>query len=168
VAGDGLTKRDGGRDSVITTASSQLPMTPTTMADALTHYQALARLCRAAGSSRDLRSLIQEAAEALHELTGCDRVSLLVAAGPHGLAVEFDGKPRCEEIAAESVRASAAQGVFEQRQPRTILHNDPAGARLSRLRISAARLRGGSRRRPGAGQPSHHPAVGPAAPRRRE
>jgi formate hydrogenlyase transcriptional activator len=98
------------------------------MADALTHYQALARLCRAAGSSRDLRSLIQEAAEALHELTGCDRVSLLVAAGPHGLAVEFDGKPRCEEIAAESVRASAAQGVFEQRQPRTILHNDPAGA----------------------------------------
>src|SRR5262245_3607370 len=103
-------------------------MTP----DSQQKYRAFARLCRILTSGCEPRALFQEAATEVHALTGCDRVSLIPASrqalGCLGLALEFAESPRCFEISAPDVAASAVPWVLEHRQPLTVSHRDPSGS----------------------------------------
>src|SRR5262245_23088068 len=85
---------------------------------------ALLCFCQAVRSAREVRALLLQAAEAVHELTGDNHVSLLPAPdglGAHpGLVVEFADSPLCSELAAEDSKAPAVAWVLEHRQPKTV------------------------------------------------
>jgi formate hydrogenlyase transcriptional activator len=98
------------------------------MADLEKHYQSLLRLCRVIQGHRDLRTLFQEAAKELHELTNCGCVSLVLSStGPaphHSFLMEFAELPNFVEAPSESPRTAAVQWVVEHRQPRVVRRQD--------------------------------------------
>src|SRR5262245_7799774 len=80
----------------------------------------LARLCQVIDSAPDPRALLRAIAPLLRDLTGCDHVSLVLAAnglltGP-GLAVESADAAHVTELPAESLPHSAAAWVHEHRR----------------------------------------------------
>ena len=87
-------------------------------------YRTLVRLGRIVNASLDLRQVFRSAAEEIHKLVACDRVSLLLLRDRDelrtGFAVEFDGRQRWLEIPASRVPGTAAQWVLERRQPRLV------------------------------------------------
>ena len=97
-------------------------------------YRTLVRLGRIVNASLDLRQVFRSAAEEIHKLVPCDRVSLLLLRDRDelrtGFAVEFDDRPRWLEIPASRVPGTAAQWVLERRQPRVVVKSG-AGTRLS-------------------------------------
>jgi formate hydrogenlyase transcriptional activator len=83
-------------------------------------YQSLIHLCQAVHSSPDRRTLFRQAAAAIHELTGCDRVGLTLApgdpSGQPGFLVEFAGSPHGTEVPAPREAPPAVQWIFEHYQ----------------------------------------------------
>src|SRR5262245_48963410 len=86
-------------------------------------YQALTRFCRATRAGDDPRTLFRHAADAIHGITECDRVSVFFAAdgpfGGSGFAVDFAGVPSDSELSMED-RPPAAHWVLEHQQPRIV------------------------------------------------
>ncbi len=87
-------------------------------------YRTLVRLGRIVNASLDLREVFRSAAEEIHRLAQCDRVSLLLlrqADGkPDGFALEFRPRRRWLDIPAQRMSGTAVQRVLEQRQPRVV------------------------------------------------
>src|SRR5262245_26464258 len=82
-------------------------------------YRLLSELVRLLATSPDLSGVFERVAEAVHNLTGCDRVSLVSApadGGPGaGFAREFAGGPRWVD-AAPPPAGSAAAWVLHNRR----------------------------------------------------
>src|SRR5207302_735140 len=72
----------------------------------------------------------RHAAEEVHRLTGCHRVSLILVGPPdgsrRGFALEFAGVPSWVEIPPQSLADSAARWVMEHRKPRIARRLDQA------------------------------------------
>jgi len=85
-------------------------------------YRLLVGLGQIINSSLDLRQVFQHAAEEIHKLVGCDRVSLILVSSEdnsrRGFALEFAQDAKWVEIPTQSLSDSAAQWVIEHRQPR--------------------------------------------------
>jgi len=94
-------------------------------------YRLLVGLGQIINSSLDLRQVFQHAAEEIHKLVGCDRVSLILVASEdnsrRGFALEFAQDAKWVEIPTQSLSDSAAQWVIEHRQAR--ISRDLAQAR---------------------------------------
>ncbi len=94
-------------------------------------YRLLVGLGQIINSSLDLRQVFQHAAEEIHKLVGCDRVSLILVASQdnsrRGFALEFAPDAQWVEIPTQSLSDSAAQWVIEHRQAR--ISRDLAQAR---------------------------------------
>ena len=94
-------------------------------------YRLLVGLGQIINSSLDLRQVFQHAAEEIHKLVGCDRVSLILVASQdnsrRGFALEFAKDAQWVEIPTQSLSDSAAQWVIEHRQARIV--RDLASAR---------------------------------------
>lgn len=94
-------------------------------------YRLLVGLGQIINSSLDLRQVFQHAAEEIHKLVGCDRVSLILVASQdnsrRGFALEFAQDAQWVEIPTQSLSDSAAQWVIEHRQAR--ISRDLAQAR---------------------------------------
>jgi formate hydrogenlyase transcriptional activator len=87
-------------------------------------YRTLVKLGRIVNASLDLREVFRCAAQEIHRLIHCDRVSLVLVAGRdrlrHGFALEFAGRERWIDIPERSLPGSAAEWVMEKRQPRVV------------------------------------------------
>jgi formate hydrogenlyase transcriptional activator len=85
-------------------------------------YRLLVRLGQIINSSLDLRRVFHLAAEQIHQLLGCDRVSLILVDPSHetwhGFAVEFTPEAHDVEIPCQTLNQSAAAWVLRHRQPR--------------------------------------------------
>jgi formate hydrogenlyase transcriptional activator len=110
------------------------------MTDLGKHYESLLQLCRVIQAHWELRTLFQETAKELHELTNCDCVSLVLtstgSAQHHGFIIEFAESPRFVEAPIESPRTPAVQWVLEHRRPRVVRRQDgvdPSAKRLGPL-----------------------------------
>jgi formate hydrogenlyase transcriptional activator len=93
-------------------------------------YGLFVRLCRVVQSNQELRPVFQQAAEQLHEFTGCARVRLIFASSdspwPPGLAIDFSQVPACVEIAAQNAKSPALEGAFVHRQAQIVRPQNPA------------------------------------------
>ena len=93
-------------------------------------YRLLVSLGQIINSNLDLRQVFQRAAEEIHKLIGCDRVSLILVRpeddSRHGFALEFADSVRWAEIPVQSLSGSAAHWVMEHRQPRIARRLDEA------------------------------------------
>jgi formate hydrogenlyase transcriptional activator len=87
-------------------------------------YRTLVRLGRIVNSSLDLRQVFRSAAEEIHKLLACDRVSLLLLGDRdemrYGFALEFAGRPRWLDIPLLQLPGTAARWVVEHRQARFV------------------------------------------------
>jgi len=87
-------------------------------------YRTLVRLGRIVNSSLDLRQVFRSAAEEIHALVACDRVSLRLLHDQDesrtGFAVEFDGEPRWQELPPLRLAGTAAGWVLQRREPRLV------------------------------------------------
>lgn len=85
-------------------------------------YRLLVGLGQIINSSLDLRQVFQHAAEEIHKLVGCDRVSLILVNpednSRRGFALEFARDAQWVEIPTQSLSDSASQWVIEHRQAR--------------------------------------------------
>lgn len=85
-------------------------------------YRLLVRLGQLINSSLDLREVFQRAAEEVHRLTGCDRVSLIQSDDRegvrHGYALEFGKTSGWVEVARKPLADSAAAWVLQHRRTR--------------------------------------------------
>jgi formate hydrogenlyase transcriptional activator len=86
------------------------------MPDAEKYAAQLFCLCSAARGAADVPGLFREAARAVHDGTGCGRVSLWAAGTEY--AVDFRGAAREVETRAASQPIPVLQSVLQQRQPR--------------------------------------------------
>ena len=93
-------------------------------------YRLLVSLGQIINSSLDLRQVFQRAADEIHKLIGCDRVSLILARpgddSRHGFALEFAESVRWAEIPVQSLSGSAAHWVMDHRKPRIARRLDQA------------------------------------------
>jgi formate hydrogenlyase transcriptional activator len=101
--------------------------------------RALLCFCQAIRSAQDVRALFLQAAQAVHELTGCNQVSLLLApdglvARP-GLAVEFADPRLCTELPAEDCKAPAVSWVLEHRELQTVPRLEQANYPVGEQRL---------------------------------
>lgn len=87
-------------------------------------YRTLVRLGRIVNASLDLREVFRLAAEEIHRLLGCDRVSLLLLRQAdeqrHGFALEFNPRQRWLDIPVQRLSDADVQRVLEQRQTRVV------------------------------------------------
>lgn len=88
-------------------------------------YRKLVRFGRLVSASLDLRQVFRSAAEEIHSLIGCDRVSLLLLRRQedetrYGFALEFGETQRWLDIPAQQLSGTAVQRVLEQRQTRVV------------------------------------------------
>ena len=87
-------------------------------------YRTLVRLGQIVNSSLDLRQVFRSAAEEIHKLIACDRVSLLLARDPdemqYGFALEFKDHQRWQDIPALPMPGTAAQWVLKERRARVV------------------------------------------------
>jgi formate hydrogenlyase transcriptional activator len=86
-------------------------------------HRLLVELSRIVNSSLDVRQIFGGAAEEIHKLLDCDRVSLLLkhfhGTSRHGFAVEFrDGRGQWVDVPALPLPGSAFDWVMQQRRPR--------------------------------------------------
>lgn len=85
-------------------------------------YRLLAQLGQIINSSLNLREVFQFAAEQIHSLLPCDRVSLLLAerreTERHGFGMEFTDTARWLEFPAAPLSGSAFEWVMQRRVPR--------------------------------------------------
>ena len=87
-------------------------------------YRLLVELGQIINSSLDLKSVFQHAAEEIHKLIGCDRVSLILIRnreagdGERGFGIEFRAKKRWVEIPDTAIPGSAAEWVIKRGIPR--------------------------------------------------
>lgn len=100
------------------------------MPDPRKYYRSLIHLCRVAHAGADTQAFFRKAAAEIHELTGCDRVSLMLPSGGsregRGMGVEFAEPPRWFEIPEQTLRESATGWVLEHRQARAASHRETA------------------------------------------
>ena len=93
-------------------------------------YRLLVSLGQITNSSLELKQVFQRAAEEIHKLIGCDRVSLILLDAEHnsrvGFALEFGETDRWVEIPTQTLADSAAQWVMQHRQPRIARQLDQA------------------------------------------
>ena len=93
-------------------------------------YRLLVSLGQITNSSLELKQVFQHAAEEIHKLIGCDRVSLILLDAEHnsrvGFALEFGETDRWAEIPPQTLADSAAQWVRQHRKPRIALRLDQA------------------------------------------
>jgi len=93
-------------------------------------YRLLANLGRLINDSLDVRQVFGRAAEEVHQLLGCDRVSLVLVEPQdrtrRGFAVEFGDRAREVEIPVQTLADSAAEWVLANRQARIARHLDQA------------------------------------------
>jgi formate hydrogenlyase transcriptional activator len=93
-------------------------------------YRLLVRLGQIINSSLELRQVFEYAAEQVHELLACDRVSLLLVqqrgTSRHGFALEFLPDKRWRDIPPLPLPGSAVQWVMDRGVPRVArrLHED--------------------------------------------
>jgi len=87
-------------------------------------YRTLVRLGRTVNASLDAREVFRLAAEEIHALVGCDRVSLLLLRQAdeqrYGFALEFDQRQRWLDIPVQRLSDMDVQRVLEQRQSRVV------------------------------------------------
>lgn len=87
-------------------------------------YRTLVRLGRIVTASLDLRQVIRSAAEEIHQLIVCDRVSVVLRRDRDdtlsGIACEFGQRQRWLDIPTQPLTGTAVQRVLEQRQPRLV------------------------------------------------
>ncbi|MFV1966455.1 MAG: sigma 54-interacting transcriptional regulator [Pirellulaceae bacterium] len=85
-------------------------------------YRLLVRLGRSVNSSLELRQVFEYAAEQIHTLFECDRISLLLVADyattRHGFGLEFEQGKRWTDIPHLPLAGSGVQWVMERRVPR--------------------------------------------------
>jgi formate hydrogenlyase transcriptional activator len=85
-------------------------------------YRLLVRLGRSVNSSLELRRVFKYAAEQIHTLFECDRISLLLASDRgttrHGFGLEFEDGQQWIDIPHLPLTASGVQWVMERRVPR--------------------------------------------------
>jgi len=95
-------------------------------------YRLLVSLGQIINSSLELKQVFQRAAEEIHKLIGCDRVSLILLDSEHnsrgGFALEFGETTRWAEIPTQTLADSAAQWVMQHCQPRIARQLDQAGS----------------------------------------
>ncbi len=88
-------------------------------------YRLLVTLGQIINASLDLKRVFSLAAEEIHRLAGCRRVSLLLVSldghSRHGFAIEFlDGEPRWIELPTVVLSGTAAEWVMKNRQARVV------------------------------------------------
>jgi formate hydrogenlyase transcriptional activator len=92
------------------------------LAESERRYRLLVRLGQVITSSLDLRQVFHHAAQEVHRLLGCDRVSLILVDPSQGtwrgFAVEFVPSVRDVEIPCQTLNQSAAAWVLRHRRPR--------------------------------------------------
>jgi formate hydrogenlyase transcriptional activator len=84
-------------------------------------YRLLARLARLVNSSLEPEEVFRSAADEVHNLIACDRVSLLLVGreqSSHGFAIDFGPGRRWVEVPTQSLAGSAAEWVMDHRRPR--------------------------------------------------
>jgi formate hydrogenlyase transcriptional activator len=90
--------------------------------DSERRYRLLVRLGQVINSSLDLRQVFRRAAEEVHRLFGCDRVSLILVEPRQGTwrgwAVEFSPAARDVDIPCQTLNQSAAAWVLRHHRPR--------------------------------------------------
>jgi len=93
-------------------------------------YRLLVSLGQTTNSSLELRQVLHCAAEGIHKLIGCERVSLILLDAEHnsrgGFALEFTETLQWTEIPTQPLTDSAAQWVMQHRKPRIALRLDQA------------------------------------------
>ena len=109
-------------------------------------YRLLVEIGRIVNAELELRPLLSRAAAELRRLTGCDHVSLTLAtplaAGQHGLAVDFSGDtPRWREVPDPDASNSAVRWVTQHRQPRIARRLEQARPFAEDRRLYEAGLR---------------------------
>lgn len=91
-------------------------------------YRLLVELGRMVSSSLEARQVFECAAEQIHRLLGCDRVSLLLVESSatirQGFALEFVPQRRWQEVPPLPLPGSAAQWVMERGVPRVARNLD--------------------------------------------
>ena len=97
-------------------------------------YRLLVSLGQTTNSSLELRQVLHCAAEGIHKLIGCERVSLILLDAEHnsrgGFALEFTETLQWTEIPTQPLTDSAAQWVMQHRKPRiALLWTRPAPSR---------------------------------------
>jgi formate hydrogenlyase transcriptional activator len=95
---------------------------------ALRDDRLLTGLCQAIQTGTGLRDIFHQAAEGIHEVTGCGRVILFPAPGPPGgqpgLSMDFTGTPCCREMSPAAAGLSVVQEALRQHQPRIVRRQD--------------------------------------------
>lgn len=104
-------------------------------------YRTLVRLGRIVSASLDLRQVFYSAAEEIHTLLSCDRVSLLMPgerAGTYvGFALEFGPDQRWLDIPASPLAGTTVAWVLANRQPRILSDGSDATQTPDDAQLSA-------------------------------
>jgi len=122
-----LAEANAAKDRFLETLQQEVDKQTRQLRQSESRYRSLVELGQIVNSSLDQREVFEHAAEQIHELLDCDRVSLMLSCGEeksrHGFAIQFDqgefnrGEREWVEMPAHLMPHSAFGWVGQNRKP---------------------------------------------------
>jgi len=128
-----LAEANAAKDKFVETLQQEVDKQTRQLRESESRYRSLVKLGQIVNSSLDRREVFEHAAQQIHKLIDCDRVSLILSSADgesrHGFAMEFRlGRRDWVDIASQPLPDSAFGWVRQNRQPlvvRSLSDSDP-------------------------------------------